>query len=87
MASASTPLEKTIQIAMKKQDVTAADLAVMVGMAPTNFSLARHNQRGFPLPALLKLCDFAEFDAEGKLKLIEWIAIKQIIVGQAKNRQ
>jgi transcriptional regulator with XRE-family HTH domain len=87
MAAASTPLEKTILLAMKKQGITAADLAVAIGMAPTNFSLARHNQRGFPLPALLRMCGLAEIDADGKIKLIEWIAFKQDIVRQAKNRQ
>lgn len=85
MAAAVTPLEKAILLAMKKNGITASDLAVMVGMAPTNFSLARNNHRGFPLAALLRVCDLAGIDSVGKLKVIEWIAFEQVVDVQVRK--
>lgn len=75
----NSPLEKTILLAMKQNDITAADLAGIVGMAPTNFSLARNNHRALPLAALLKICDLAGLDSDEKLKVVEWIAFKQVV--------
>jgi hypothetical protein len=85
MAAAVTPLEKAILLAMKRNGITASDLAVMVGMAPTNFSLARNNHRGFPLAALLGVCDLAGIDSDGKLKVIEWIAFEQVVDVQVRK--
>jgi len=73
----ASPLEKAILKALSKQGCTASDLASMVGMAPTNFSLARNSKRPFPLPALLRIFKFADLKAEEKVKILEWIAFKQ----------
>jgi len=62
---------------MQVQQCTATELANRIGMAPTNFSLARNSRRSFPLPALLRLLDLADFDADDKLKTLHWVAFKQ----------
>lgn len=77
--SKSTPLEQAISRAMQVQQCTATELANRIGMAPTNFSLARNSRRSFPLPALLELLDLSDFDADIKLKTLHWIAFKQNI--------
>lgn len=74
LATTLNPLEKAIQQAMKRQGCTAAELADIVGMAPTNFSLARNLKRSFPLAALLSLLNLTEFTDTEKYKVIEWIA-------------
>lgn len=85
MAAVATPLEKVILLALKRNSITASDLSVMVGMAPTNFSLARNNHRGFPLAAILRVCDLAGIDSVGKLKVIEWIAYEQVVDVQVRK--
>ena len=85
MAATATPLEKAILLAMKKSGMSASDLAIRVGMAPTNFSLARNNHRGFPLAALLRVCELAGLDSVGKLKVIEWIAFEQVVDVQVRK--
>jgi len=75
LATPLNPLEKSIQQAMKRQGCTAADLADLVGMAPTNFSLARNLKRSFPLSALLKLLELADLNSDQKIRVIEWLAV------------
>jgi len=79
MSIVSTPLEKVILSALKHQQCTASTLAEMLGMAPTNFSLARNSRRSFPLPALLNLFEYAGVNAEEKIKVLEWVAFKQVV--------
>jgi transcriptional regulator with XRE-family HTH domain len=74
----TTPLEKVILLALRKKKCTAAELASLVGMAPTNFSLARNSRRSFPLPALLNLFNLADVAAVEKIKVLEWIAFEQV---------
>ena len=73
-----SPLEKVILLTLLKKKCTAAELANLIGMAPTNFSLARNSRRSFPLPALLNLFILADVSAEEKIRVLEWIAFKQI---------
>jgi len=75
----ASPLEKAILKALATQGCTASDLAGMVGMAPTNFSLARNSKRPFPLPALLGIFKLANLKAEEQVKILEWVAFKQEI--------
>lgn len=75
----SNPLEGAILRALARHKIPASSLAEKVGMAQTNFSLARHSQRSFPLPSLLRLLDLAGMDATEKVKVVEWIAFKQKI--------
>ena len=79
MSIASSPLEKVILLALKRQQCTASNLADLVGMAPTNFSLARNSRRSFPLAALLNLFEYAEVAAEEKIRVLEWVAFKQVL--------
>jgi hypothetical protein len=77
--STVSPLEKVIVLALKRQGCTATELAKLIGMAPTNLSLARNSKRSFPLPALLNLMNLAGVDAEEKIKTLEWISFNQIL--------
>ena len=79
MSIVSTPLEKVILLALKNHQCTASTLAELIGMAPTNFSLARNSRRSFPLPALLNLFKYAGVTAEEKIKVLEWVAFKQVL--------
>jgi transcriptional regulator with XRE-family HTH domain len=76
--SITTPLEKIILHALRKKRCTAAELASLIGMAQTNFSLARNSRRSFPLPALLNLLNLADVSAVEKIKVLEWIAFEQV---------
>ena len=76
-ATSVTPLEKAISLALKKQECTATDLAIMLGMAPTNFSLARNSRRRTPLHVLLNIFALAEMSAEEQIKVLQWIAFEQ----------
>lgn len=77
----STPshIEKVIALALKKQQCTAAELAERLGMAASNFSLARSSRRSFPLGALLQIFELAEISAEERIKILEWVAFEQVI--------
>lgn len=66
-------------MALKKQECTAAELASRLGMAPTNFSLARNSRRSLPLAVLLQIFDLAAISAEERIKILEWVAFKQVI--------
>lgn len=74
-----SPIEKVISQALAKQKCTAAELASRVGMAASNFSLARNSRRSFPLAVLLQIFNLAEISAEARLEILEWVAFKQDI--------
>ena len=74
-----SPIEKVISMALEKQRCTATELATRLGMAPTNFSLARNSRRSLPLGVLLNIFDLAEISAEERIKILEWVAFSQII--------
>lgn len=76
----TNPLEKVILLALARHKIPASKLAEKIGMAQTNFSLARHSHRSFPLPSLLRLLDLAALKAPEKIKVIEWIVFKQKII-------
>lgn len=68
-----------ISTALQKQKCTAAELADRLGMAPSNFSLARNSRRSLPLAVLLSMFELAEISAEERIKVLEWVAFKQVI--------
>ena len=74
-----------IVLTLRNKKCTAAELANLIGMAPTNFSLARNSRRSFPLPALLNLFILAGVTAEEKIRVLEWIAFMQIIIATGKS--
>jgi len=77
--STQSPIEKVISMALKKQECTAAELAARLGMAPTNFSLARNSRRSLPLAVLLQIFALAGISAEERIKILEWVAFKQVL--------
>lgn len=74
-----SPIEDVIDMALNKQKCTAAQLAERLGMAASNFSLARNSRRSFPLAVLLSMFELAEISAEERIKVLEWVAFKQFI--------
>jgi transcriptional regulator with XRE-family HTH domain len=74
-----TPLEKVIRRALKKQNCTAHQLGDRVGMIQSNFSLARNSRRSMPLPVLLQIFKLADISAEEQLRILRWIAFKQVL--------
>jgi hypothetical protein len=85
----ASPLQKVIELALKEQGCNMAELADLVGMEKTNFSLAKNSKRSLPLGALLNVFRLAGIACAEQVSILEWVAFEQKLTqaSRAKSRE